>query len=64
MAAIEDFSYQDYLRIFRRRWKLAVLGAAIGLAGGLLAARIQTPTPIYSTQAIVSYNAFSGFEAM
>jgi polysaccharide biosynthesis transport protein len=63
MAAIEDLSYQDYLRIFRRRWKLALGGAAIGLAGGLVAARVQTPVPIYSAVAVVSYNAFSGFEA-
>src|SRR5712691_2001690 len=62
MAAIEDLSYQDYLRIFRRRWKLALLGAAIGLGGGLAAARLQTPVPIYSAQATVTYNAFSGFE--
>jgi succinoglycan biosynthesis transport protein ExoP len=63
LAAIEDLSYQDYLRIFRRRWKLAVAGAAVGLIGGWLAARIQTPAPIYSGRAIVSYNPFTGFEA-
>jgi succinoglycan biosynthesis transport protein ExoP len=62
MAAIEDLSYQDYLRIFRRRWKLAAMGAVIGLIGGWLAARVQTPVPIYSGLAVVSYNPFTGFE--
>jgi len=62
MAAIEDLSYQDYLRIFRRRWKMALVGAAIGLAGGWAAARLQTPAPLYTTQATVTYNVFSGFE--
>ena len=64
MAAIEDLSYQDYLRIFRRRWKLALTGAVIGIVGGLAAARVQTPIPIYTSQAIVSYNPFIGFEAV
>jgi len=63
MAAIEDLSYQDYLRIFRRRWKLAALGATLGLAGGWVVARLQTPVPIYGAAATVTYNAFAGFEA-
>ena len=62
MPSIEELSYQDYLRIFRRRWKLAALGAAIGAIGGLVLARLQAPIPIYASIAVVSFDPTRGFE--
>lgn len=63
MPAIEDLSYQDYLRILRRRWKLGAVLGLIGAAGGLALARVQTPTPTYGSATTVTYDPFRGFEA-
>jgi uncharacterized protein involved in exopolysaccharide biosynthesis len=62
MAAIEELSYQDYLRIFRRRWRLAAVMAAAGAVGGLVLARLQAPIPVYAAVAAVSFDPTRGFE--
>jgi succinoglycan biosynthesis transport protein ExoP len=62
MASIEELSYQDYLRIFRRRWKLAATLAAVGAIGGVALARFQAPIPIYGAITTVSFDPTRGFE--
>src|SRR5713226_451777 len=62
MPSIEELSYQDYLRIFRRRWKLAATLAAVGAIGGVALARLQAPTPIYAAITAVSFDPARGFE--
>lgn len=62
MPSIEELSYQDYLRIFRRRWKFAAMLAAAGAVGGLVLARLQAPIPVYASLAAVSFDATRGFE--
>ena len=62
MASIEELSYQDYLRIFRRRWRFGALAAVVGAVGGLVLAHLQAPNPVYAALAAVSFDATRGFE--
>lgn len=60
--ALEDLTAQDYLEIFQRRWRLAIVGAVIGAIAGISLAKLQTPAPIYEATATIGYDPRSGFE--